>query len=234
MIRIAIVEDEDSQAQILEKNLKRFEAENQTEFAIQRFRDGYQIVENYKGDWDVILLDIEMGLMNGMEAAQQIRKRDDSVELIFVTKLAQYALQGYRVRALDYILKPIEYVPFAESLKRVLRNLSKNPRTTLAIRSKDSTEMVDASEIYWIESSGHLLSFHLKDKVLSTTVFSMKELETRLSPNGFARCNSGCLVNLEKVSGFGEGEVYIGNVHLPISRGRKAVFMAALAERMNG
>ena len=233
MIKTAIVEDEDSYADILTEYMHRFEREYGEQFSIRRYQDGYEIVDPYPGDLDIIFMDIEMGLMNGMEAAEKIRRKDEYVEMIFVTNLAQYAIQGYRVRALDYILKPIEYIPFAESLKRVLRSLRQKEEAYLTIHLSGGVEKLLIPQILWIESSGHRLTFHLADRTVESTVYSMKEMETELAESGFARCNSGCLVNLRQVTGFGEGTISVQGTKLAISRGKKADFMSALLRYMN-
>ncbi|MDO4623259.1 MAG: LytTR family DNA-binding domain-containing protein [Eubacteriales bacterium] len=235
MISLAIVEDDDRCVDILTKYLHRYEEENEVRFRIQRYRDGYEIVEKYPSDTEIILMDIEMGLMDGMEAAGQIRQTDESVEIIFVTNMAQYAIQGYRVRALDYILKPVEYLPFSESLHRALRRISARREKYLLIPSRSGTVKIPASVILWVESSGHRLTFHEKGgKSLETTVYSMKEVENELKNRGFAKSNSGCLINLAAVDGFNDREVTIDGHRLPISRGQKASFMAELIRYING
>ena len=235
MINIAIVEDDDSWADILTDYLRRFESENPVRFQIRRYRDGYEISDGYAGDTDIILMDVEMGLMDGMEAAQQIRQKDEAVEIIFVTNMAQYAIKGYRVRALDYILKPIEYIPFAESLKRALRAVSSREEKYLVIPSRSGTDKISSSRILWVESRGHRLTFYMKKgQKLETTVYTLKQIEQELTGKGFARCSSGCLVNLREVDGFGEGEVMIGGARLPISRGQKTEFLSELVQYLSG
>ena len=233
-ISVAIVEDEDQYAQILTEYLKRFEREHDVRFQVRRFHDGYEITENYPQDTAVILMDIEMGLMDGMEAARWIRARDESVEIIFVTNLASYAIQGYQVRAIDYILKPIAYIPFAESLKRALRDVENKKEMYITVASREGTEKVRVSGIRRIESHGHRISFFLEERVLESTAYSMKEIEEQLAPHGFARCSSGCLINLKYVTSFREGEVTVQGEKIGISRGKRAGFMAALTRYMNG
>ena len=234
MIRIAIVEDEDMWADVLLDHLHRYEKETGVSFDIRRFRDGYEITDPYPGDLDVILMDIEMGLMDGMEAAQEIRKRDEAVSILFVTNMAQYALEGYKVQAMDYILKPISYQAFHESLKRALRTVSRRQDGYLTIRGKNQGEKLEVSAIRFIESHGHRLSIQLEDRVVETTLFSMKELEAQLAPQGFVRCSSGCLVNLRHVTSFRENELQVQGTSLPISRNRKAEVMDKLWREMNG
>lgn len=230
MIRIAIAEDEDLWADQLKKYLKRYERENQTEFQITRFFDGAQIGENYS-DADIIFMDIEMGYMNGMEAAAKIREKDEQVILIFVTNMAQYALQGYKVNAMDYLLKPVSYVQFFQVLKKAIRTVEKRQDHYLIINMKEGICKISISDILWIESHGHRLTFHTKEMDYETTVYSMKEMEEKLGEM-FCRCNSGSLVNLKKVKQAGGGFVMVGEEKISISRGRRDFFMSALVSVM--
>ena len=108
-MQIAIVEDNVSEAEVLEKYLNRFAKESATEINCTRFSDGAEFLDGYRHNWDLILFDIEMPRMNGMETARKIRETDKDVVIIFVTQMAQYAIEGYSVNALDYILK-LRYV----------------------------------------------------------------------------------------------------------------------------
>ena len=233
MIRVAIVEDEDLWADILKEYLQKLGMEQGWKFQTVRFRDGYELVDPYPGDLDFILMDIEMGLMNGMEAAEQVRQKDAGIPILFVTNAPQYALQGYRVQAMDYILKPIAYVSFAESVKRAVRSAEKAGKESLSVPTKNMTERIPLSEICWIESNRHRITFCLKDRSVETTVFSMKELEERLSGKDFVRCSSGVLVNLRHVTGFKDNELIVNGTALSVSRGRKAACMEALLSYLN-
>ncbi|MBE5917469.1 MAG: response regulator transcription factor [Pseudobutyrivibrio ruminis] len=233
-IRVAIVEDEDMCANTLHSFIDRYQKENpENVFFIKRYRDGDEIVDEYKGDFDLIFMDIEMQFMDGMKAAENIRLRDKSVEIIFVTNMAKYAILGYKVRAMDYVLKPIKYETFKESLKRVIAGIEGKEEKYIVINQKDGAIKVAISEIKYIESLGHRLTFHLKDNQVETTVFSMKQMEEALNKEGFCRCNSGCLVNLKYVKGFKDREVLIDDDRLSISRSRRQEFMEQLVSRMS-
>lgn len=106
MIKIAIVEDEAMYAKQLEEFLHQYETENQEAFEITIYSDGDQIVNKYKSQFDIILMDVEMKFMDGMSAAEEIRKMDSEVVIIFITNMAQYAIRGYAVDALDYWYAP--------------------------------------------------------------------------------------------------------------------------------
>src|SRR5690625_2406990 len=103
MIRIAVVEDEDHYREQLVEYLRRFEQDKRVNLEIETYSDGDGIVENYKGQFDIILLDVQMKFMDGMSAAEEIRKMDAEVVIIFITNMPQFAINGYAVDALDYI-----------------------------------------------------------------------------------------------------------------------------------
>ena len=125
MIRVAIVEDDDSFAANVKEYLQQYAQETGEKIDSVRYTDGDALVTDYKGNYDIILMDIEMGLMNGMEDAELVRSVDDEVTIIFVTNMAQYAIKGYAVRALDYLLKPISYPAFSECLKKAVSRIRK-------------------------------------------------------------------------------------------------------------
>ena len=117
-MRVAIVEDELHTRKEIRKLLEKYADENGVSFQITEFADGDNITENYQGCYDLILMDVEMPFVDGMTAAGEIRKVDREVTIIFITNAPQYAIKGYKVGALDYILKPVSYYAFSESIKR--------------------------------------------------------------------------------------------------------------------
>lgn len=107
VVRIALVEDDSRHVQKITAYLERYRTEKGLAMTVRVFPDGEDIAENYKPEYDLILLDIQMRFMDGMTAARRIREKDREVILIFLTSIAGYAIQGYEVEALDYILKPV-------------------------------------------------------------------------------------------------------------------------------
>ena len=125
MIKIAIVEDEAAVRDQLTDYVRRYTRQYGTEFEVTCFTDGDEILENYRPAFDIIFLDVEMKRLNGMETAQRIRELDDDVLLIFITNMAQYAIKGYSVGALDYVLKPVPCFAFSQQLQKALGQLEK-------------------------------------------------------------------------------------------------------------
>lgn len=232
MIQIAIVEDENSYAKQLSTYLGIYEKEKNEKINITVFSDGDEIIENYKAQFDIILMDVEMHFMNGMTTAEIIRKTDQEVIIMFITKMPQYAIHGYKVDALDYVLKPISYFAFSQHLNRAITRLTKQVKQYLQIHSKSGIQKVALGDIFWVESQGHRLTYHTKQGEFESTTITMKSIEEKLSTNHFYRCNKGYLVNLEHVSGIRDGCAVINSRMLVISRARKQNFLKALAGYM--
>ncbi len=228
MLEIAIVEDEESYRNVLCEYLKKYEQETEEEIHVSIFTDGDEIVENYTAKYDIILMDIEMQFMNGMDAAHKIREVDKAVIIIFITNMAQYAIQGYAVDALDYVLKPISYFAFSQRIQRAVGRMKKREERYINIVSKNGVNKVAVSEIGWIESEGHRLIYHAKDQVYESTLNSMKKIENELKDCNFFRCNKGYLVNLAHVKAIRDGWAILTNGQVMISRAKKTEFQKAL------
>ena len=152
MIRIAIVEDEHAYAMQLQEYLHQYEKDNGEAFEISLFLDGDEIVHKYKPQYDIILMDVEMKFMDGMSAAEEIRKVDTEVVIIFITNMPQYAIRGYAVDALDYVLKPVSYFAFTQRLSRAIGRMRKREMKTISVSIKGGTMRLDAANIYYVES----------------------------------------------------------------------------------
>ena len=233
MIRIAILEDEAPVREDLAGYLRRYTRQYGTKFEVSLFADGDEILEDYRPDWDIILLDVEMPRLDGMTTAERIRKLDSEVILIFITNMAQYAIRGYAVDAMDYILKPVPYFAFSQQLQKAIRRLEKRAKAYLTVPVEGGFRRVDLSGVYYLESAGHKVRLYTEEGEW-TAPGSLRQYEETLADKQFARCNSGYLVNLAQVRGMQDGMVLVGPHSLQISRPRRKAFVEALTDYVGG
>lgn len=227
MVHIALVEDDPSCREQLSGYLDRYAQKSGEEFKVQSFEDGDGLISSYRAQYDIILMDIQMKFVDGMTAAREIRELDDQVLIIFITSLAAYAVKGYEVDALDYVLKPLSYAALSKSMDRAMLRLRRRKRRYVFISNKNGAQRVDSARIYYVEADGHSLRYHTADGVLCATG-SIKEVESSLEGSWFFRCGKGVLVNLEHVDGVTEGDALVHGDTVQVSRARRKDFLAAL------
>lgn len=232
-VRIAVVEDENTYTQQLCGYLKQYQEEYGCTLEVSCYDSGMSFVHNFTGQFDIILLDVAMPYIDGIETARRIRKTDSDVIILFVTNQAQHAIRGYEVDAMDYILKPISYFAFSQRLKRALSRVKQHEEPHLMLNSKNGIRRLKISSIYYIEVQDHNLIYHTMDGDYS--VFgSLKEEEQRLEAYHFIRCGKAYLVSLRHVDNVQDGCAVINGQRLTISRTRKSAFMEALTDYLGG
>lgn len=233
MTRIAIVEDEAAVREQLAGYVQRYTRQYGTPFEVTEFADGMEILEDYRSQFDIIFLDVEMKHLDGMETARRIRERDGGVLIVFITNMAQYAIRGYAVGALDYVLKPVPYFAFSQQLQKVEAQLRRRTRHYLAVPVEGGLRRLDTSRIYYIESEGHRVHFYTEEGDFAAPG-ALKALEEKLADRPFARCNSGYLVNLAQVQAVQQNTVEVGPYELQVSRPKRKSFLAALTDYIGG
>lgn len=231
MFRIAIVDDDAQYRACLIGYLKQYEKESSSKFAISTFTDGDEIIEKYAG-FDIILMDIAMTYMDGVSTAEAIRKLDREVVIIFITNTPQYAMKGYTVDALDYVLKPVSYFAFSQRIDRALSRMRNRQKKYFTIAVRGGIKKLEASEITYVDVQDHDLIYHtLTDAFV--TKGTLTEVEQKLGTNNFFRCNKCYLVNLEHVQSVQGGDVVVGEDRLQVSRAKKKELLDALNTYIN-
>ena len=233
MIRIAMVEDEAAVRKQLQGYIQRYTRQYGTAFAVTEFSDGVEILDAYRPVYDIVLLDVEMKHLDGMETARRIRELDRDVVLLFITNMAQYAIKGYAVGALDYLLKPVPYFAFSQQLQKAEEKLRRRARHYLAVPVEGGLRRLDTAQIYYMESEGHRVHFYTEEGEFSAPG-ALKTFEEKLADLPFARCNSGYLVNLAQVKSVQQGLAQVGPYELQVSRPKRKSFLAALADYIGG
>ena len=229
MINVAVVEDENSAAELLLSYFNTFTEKKDEQFHIVRFSNPIDFLTGYKPNYDLVLMDIDLPDMNGMDASRKLRAIDKAVTLIFVTNLAQYAVTGYEVDAFDYIVKPVSYYDFAFKLERAVERIKRRDLTKIPITVNDAVKCLTPSDIKYVEVIGHKLIYHTLEGNFETTG-SLKDLEKKLTNTDFAKCNNCYLVNLSYVTGLQGFTVTVAGEELQISHPRRKEFKRALNE----
>lgn len=234
MLRIAVVEDDAACARQLQEYILRFGRERGETIETEVFTDGAQLVMDYRPVWDILLLDIEMPRLDGMTAAQTVRRTDPSVIIIFITNMAKYAIKGYEVDAMDFVLKPVSYFAFSVKLGKALGVLSSRVQHSLIVPSEGGIRKVPAEDVYYIEVADHRLHIHARDGDY-TMLGTLREMEEQLEWLHFTRCNKCYLINLRHVVHLKGGTVTLsGGQELQVSRPRKKEFQMAVMNYYGG
>ena len=176
---------------------------------------------------DLIFLDIQMPELDGLQFSRMI---DNNTRVIFTTAFNQYAVEGYRVNALDYLLKPISYPEFLESAAKALHwfelagtteanNLEENqPTDAIYVKSDYKLIRIEIEDILYIEGLKDYIKIYVttqKKPIIS--LMSMKGIELRLPKNKFMRVHRSYIVQIDKVQVFEKGNIMFGEKAIPIS-----------------
>lgn len=233
MIRIAIVEDEPTERDRIKVYLEEIAQEDQTQFDIEQYSSGMAFVMRGMKDYDLVLMDIDMPNLNGIETAKALRKVDQSATLIFVTNMAQYAISGYEVNAVDFILKPVNRYSFAIKIKRAISRTAKKNDNAIQIKMDGTIFLVHMYQIMYLEVDGHYVIFH-------TTQGDYKEYTTlklaqkRINSSHFVQCNQSFLINMKYIESVSRESVTVGGTVIYISRKMKTEFMNAVLDFLGG
>lgn len=233
-MRIAIVEDNAREQERIAAFTRQYFEEQGKTCQLCMYADGDELLEHYTPNWDLIFLDIQMARLDGMAAAEMIRRQDPDVFLVFVTNMAHYAIKGYGVRALDFLVKPVNYRLLKQLLHQVEHLLQEREKKFIALPTQKGGMMrVGVSDIYYVEVANHVLSVVTAQGVhcMRGTISGIEEM---LEGCDFFRCNNCYLVNLAHVSHVEQGMVVVGGHSLTISRPRQKKFMEALTRYIGG
>lgn len=234
LINAAIVEDDDMDATMLVRMLERYGEERGIQFGITRFRDGISFIDGYNPVFGIVFMDIELPDYDGLTAAKKLREIDTHVMIIFVTNMAQFAVNGYEVQAFDFVVKPLSFGNLALKLDRaVVRLDTEENARKISIYTPDGTRIVSVSDIMYAEVIGHKVTWHTSYGDISLCG-SLKKIESQLQGCGFVRINSCYIVNLKYVTYVKNGSVICGEDELTISQSRKREFLRAMSAYLEG
>lgn len=233
MIHVAIVDDEEVERIRLKKCIEYLAERKKLEFSVREFSNGDSFLVGYDHEFDIVFMDIEMEGTDGMETARLLRRMDKNVILVFVTNMAQMAIQGYEVEALDFMVKPIEKHTFALKMQRILNRIDKDDNDRILLNIAGDAVTIHAHSIKYLEVVGHYIVYHTREGDF-TEYTSLGAAEKKLKSGTFVRCNRGYLVNLRYVDKVTKTVCVVGGDELVISRPQKQTFLNAYVKYLGG
>lgn len=197
--RIAICDDEQSQLQNLTKKLSLYAEARHVSFRIDTYLSAEAFLFAFDGNRnvDLLLLDIEMAEMNGIELAKKVRAENETIQICFITGYPDFMSQGYDVEALHYLIKPVSTDKLFEVCDRFMKAMETQPRFFLFSVGKEVVRLYE-KELYYGEAQGHYVVLHTKQGELKLRM-TMPELEKQLG-EGFFRASRSFVVNLRYVT----------------------------------
>lgn len=232
-MKIALVEDEENYREDILKYLKRYSREYNKPIQVSHFSNAIRFLDQYNNDFDLVLMDIALPDLDGMTAIKKLREIDSDVIVVFVTSLAQYAINGYEVGAFDFIVKPLSYYNLALKMNRVVERIGLTKEKQFWISTRNGKKLVLVSKLKYVEVIKHKVIYHTIDGNIST-LGSMKSVCEELKDSSFELCNQCYLVNLHYVTGIDEYKCIVDNEELQISIPKKKNFIRALNNYLGG
>ncbi|MCH5331172.1 MAG: response regulator transcription factor [Alistipes sp.] len=250
MIRCITIDDEPLALQQLSRYVRRIPSlELAGEFSSAI--DAREFME--QESVDLIFADINMPDLTGIDFVRELKQR---TMVIFTTAYSEYAVEGYRLDAIDYLLKPFSFDEFSRAVNKAvslyelyqssLRNESEAPAESeaeiadgdsdengeyISIKADYKTSLVKLTDIIYIESESEYMRLHLSDGSTIMTLFRMKNMEATLPSDMFMRVHRSYLVNLKCVTGYSRGRIYLCNdEYVPIGENYKAQFLAYISK----
>lgn len=235
MLKIAVVEDQEPMREQFCGYIHRYAEEKNVQVEITCFSDGALLIRDYQpGSYDILFMDVEMPQLGGFDTAERIREVDNDLILVFVTNMAQYAIRGYTVDAMDYVLKPVDYYQFSTKLDRAVQRVQRRRGAQVVLQlAGNEIKVLDTGDIYYLETRSRMLYYHTAKGEFAVRS-SLQSAEKQLAEHHFVKCNQCYLVNLAHVRSVEDNFVQVGEDRLEISRRQKAAFLMAVASYLGG
>lgn len=252
--KIAICDDMEQDAQYIASHVQKWADQAGAGVELQSFPSAESFLFHYEGqkDFDILLLDIEMGVMNGVELARKVRLENEQVQIVFITGFPDFIAEGYEVEALHYLMKPISYEKLVQVLDRAVSRLSKEEKSVLFTVDREITR-VAVKDIIAVEAFAHSSrvttrreSFEVKtsitavERLLEDTVRkvdkeNLAKAHQNTAGSPFIRCHRSYLVSIPYIKSISKTEVLLDNgMRLPLSKGNYQAVNQAFIQYYRG
>ena len=198
---------------------------------------------------DLLFVDINMPDMNGLEFVRSI---DSGHYIVFTTAHPEFALEGFKLNAIDYLLKPFSYEEFMKATQKVIplvdlverchaaeSAIAQNEaeaadKEVISVKADYKTQLVKVADIVYLESAGEYVRLHIEGSSTITTLFRLKNMETTLPADGFLRVHRSYIVNLKRIASYTKGRSFVDNgEYIPLGENYKERFLEYF-NKMNG
>lgn len=237
MLKIIACDDDVAFLDRLHRMIDRWSTEKGTAVDVALVTRGEDLLARHAASRaDIILLDMIMPLVNGMDTARELRQSDTAVRLVFLTSSPEFALESYEVRAFDYLLKPVAYERLAQLLDE-LSSMRPSATDEFVIKTSFGYHALLLSDIEYAEARNKHVVFHLRDGRDIEALESFRSVEDRLAQNAvFFKCHRSYQVNLRNIDHFDRTEIFMrSGACIPLARSCKQGFQDAyFAARFEG
>ena len=223
-MNIAICEDNIEELNIINEYIEQWSKNNNIKVKI----DKYQSSESFLFEWtdynkyDIVFFDIKMKKVSGIELSNLVREKNKVVDIVFVTGMIEYALHGYKVSAMQYLLKPIKQDDIYSCLNKVLERIDSTDESSkfMIIKTPKKSMKLNYDEIYYFEMfSPNIIIHTIKEEIALRKKIS--EIEKELKSSSFIRCHRSYIVNLKYVKSISKKTIILENeVNIPLSRNK--------------
>lgn len=229
-MKIAIVDDGERDRATLKEGIERFLEKNGIAGNVVAFEQGSRFVAAMADRRpDVVFLDIYMNGMDGMETARRIRERDKECLIIFTTTSKEHAVESFRVRAFDYLVKPYTAEQLEEVLRLCLEAMGRNSKY-IEVVSKRAKLKILLKDIIFSDVDGHYIMIHTKTEVIKTRMQFDQFSPLLLSDKRFLNCYRNCIINMDEVGSMEEFDFLMkGGERIPITKARANALKEAYA-----
>ena len=232
--RVAIVDDSNIDAEYVQSILESWAQDRRAGVQAQRFASAENFLFHYAEDkeWDILLLDIEMGAMDGISLAKRIRQDNETVQIVFVTGFGDYISEGYEVSALHYLMKPMKQDKLFAVLDRAVAAIQKTERVVLLPVDGEMLRL-PVGQIEYVEAFSHAVAVTTEADTIQVKM-PISEIE-KLLGEGFVRCHRSYLVGLKHIARLSRTEVILDSGKaLPLSRSAAAFVHKAFISYYTG
>ena len=223
MYNIAICEDEINHLNILLKYFERYQSTNNVDLNINTFDCAEDLLKSSLDSYDIIILDINLKEISGMDASKIIRKHNENCKIVFISAFDKYAVEGYKVNAHRYLVKPISEEDFNESISSIITSL-KPDDVFVEISDGSTVKKINIFDIYYIEIQNRKTALHTRDSVLISKI-SMSTWKNSLCKYNFSSSHNSFLINMKHIHSIQKEEVVLTNdVVIPMSKRKSKEF----------